>query len=478
MCMPAATPLRVRTRLNMHLRQSPFLGLIVVSLGAALATMDLAVNVAFPSISAAFALETRAIRWVIICYVLTYSSLMLAFGKLGDRIGHRQVFRAGLIVSVLGLVLCSIAADYVSLLAARIVQGVGTSLVLSCAPALATLLYDESRRTNALGRYASLTALASVAAPLIGGASIAALGWSGVFWFRVPLALLALLMLPLLQILDQRPSATRAAPNLAGSMLLATSLAFLLLTPALLEAGAWPWFAVITAGTGLAALYAFIKRERAAHDPVLPLALVRDTHFVIANVAGIIVHFAAFSVPLLVPFYLVRVAAYAPLASGAVLALSPAGILIGSAVAAKMVGALGVRRAALVGGALVAIGSVTIALWSAMPWLTVILASLLLHGVGTGLFHVAYTDIVVAALPRGERGVAGSLTMVTRTVGVMTAATALTALMHQVEMHGVAAGESESAAFAQAFTIVFAFVALLLSTSLIAIALRRRTSSS
>ena len=163
------------------MKATPLAGLVVVSLGASLAAMDLAVNVAFSSITDAFTLETRSIRWVVICYVLTYSSLMLAFGKLGDRIGHRRVFRAGLVVSALGLVLCALAADYGSLLAARVVQGIGTALVLSCAPALATLLYDESRRINALGSYSSLTALAAVIAPLAGGASIAALGWSGVF---------------------------------------------------------------------------------------------------------------------------------------------------------------------------------------------------------------------------------------------------------------------------------------------------------
>lgn len=457
-------------------RHAPFLGLAVVSLGASLATMDLAVNVAFPSISAAFALETRAIRWVIICYVLTYSSLMLAFGKLGDRIGHRQVFRAGLVLSVIGLALCSLAADYESLLAARVVHGVSTALVLSCAPALATLLYDESRRTSALGRYASLTALASVLAPLIGGASIAALGWSGVFWFRVPVAVLALLLLPLLRNVDQRPSSTRGAANLAGSILLATSLAFLLITPALIEAAASHWYAAITAAIGLVALYAFIRHERAAHDPVLPLALMRDSDFALSNLAGVVVHFVAFAAPLLVPYYLVRVAGYAPIESGAVLALSPAGMLIGSALAANMARAIGVRNAALLGGALVAAGSVMIASWSAMPWLAVILTTLLLHGIGLGLFHVTYTDMVIAALPRGERGVGGSLTMVTRTVGIMTGATALTALVHQLEARDVAAGAADTAAFAHAFTIVFWFTAVLLAVFLAAVVLRRHTS--
>ena len=457
------------------LRPTPLAGLIVVSLGASLATMDIAVNVAFPSITAAFELETRAIRWVVIAYVLTYSSLMLAFGKLGDRIGHRQVFRAGLVLSAVAFVLCALAADYPTLLAARVVQGVATALVLSCAPALATLLYDEAGRTRALGRYASLTAFASVVAPLVGGVSIAALGWAGVFWFRAPLALLALVLLPLLEPVDRPRVASPSASNLAGSVLLATALAFLLLTPALLDLAASKGYAVLTAAIGLAALYAFVRHERRAPDPVLPMALMRSADFVMPNAAAIVVHFTAFAVPLLVPYYLARVAGYTPLESGAVLALSPAGMLIGSALAARTVGAIGVRKAALLGGALVAAGSATIAAWSMMPWLPLILATLFLHGAGVGLFHVAYTDIVVAALPRGERGVAGSLTMVTRTVGVMTAATALTALTHALESRGPGVDASAVAAFAQAHSTVFLVAALLPIAFYAASTLRRRT---
>jgi MFS family permease len=209
----------------------------------------------------------------------------------------------------------------------------------------------------------------------------------------------------------------------------------------------------------------------------MPLALMRDPDFVLPNLAAIAVHFVAFAVPLLVPYYLTRIAGYPPVESGAVLALSPAGILIGSALAAKTVATIGVRRTALLGGALVAVGSVTIVLWAKTPWLPMILGTLLLHGVGVGLFQVAYADIIVAALPRGDRGVAGSLTMVTRTVGIMSAATALTALLHIVESRRIASGALEAAAFADAFATVFLYAALLLAAFFAASKLRRRTWS-
>ena len=90
----------------------PLFALITIGLGASIAPMDFAVNVAFPAITAAFALEVQAIRWVVICYVITYASLLLAFGKLGDVIGHRAVFRAGLIVGTLSFAACGLAPTY------------------------------------------------------------------------------------------------------------------------------------------------------------------------------------------------------------------------------------------------------------------------------------------------------------------------------------------------------------------------------
>jgi MFS family permease len=436
--------------------------------------MDLAVNVAFPSITAAFALETQAIRWVVVCYVLTYSSLLLAFGRLGDLVGHRRVFRAGLLLGVVAYALCALAPDFESLLAARIVQGVSTALVLSCAPALATMLFEESRRTRALGAYSSLSALASVVAPLIGGASIVALGWSGVFWFRLPVAALALALLPLLPNLHEPRLGKGGSFDLMGSILLAISLALLLLSPTLMRSDGLIGVALVAAFAGIAGLSAFVFYQRNAAQSILPLAAIRDLDFALTNLASVAVHFVIFAVPLLVPYYLERIAGYTPVTSGAVLALLPAGVLIGSALAATIVRMLDARRTALLGGFVVAIGQFAITLWPTLPTPAPIVVTLMLHGVGIGVFQVAYTDIVVATLPRQDRGVAGALTMLTRTLGVVTAATALTAALHVLESRQLAAGVLPKTAFVDAFATVFRYSALLLAAFFTLSCLRRR----
>src|SRR5215510_15781960 len=112
-----------------------WLRLVLVGLGTAVVPLDTAVNIAFPDITTSFGLPIEAIQWVVICYVLTYTSLMLAFGRVGDIFGHGRVFRAGLLWSAMALLLCAVAPAYGWLLFFRVLQGIGAGLVISVAPA-------------------------------------------------------------------------------------------------------------------------------------------------------------------------------------------------------------------------------------------------------------------------------------------------------------------------------------------------------
>ena len=440
----------------------PLLGLLVVGFGASLAPLDFAVNIAFPAITDAFALETRAIRWVAICYVLTYASLMLAFGRLGDVIGYRRVFRAGLIIGSVAFALCALAPTYAWLLTARVVQGVSAALVLSCAPALATSLYDESRRTWALGAYASTAAAAGVAAPLLGGLSVALLDWAGVFWFRVPIALLALASLPLLPAAPRLPPAEASrAFDFAGAALLATGLALLLLAPAILQTAGTYWTPLVVAAGGALLFCAFVLRQRKAAAPMLPRSVVRDIDFWLPGMASVAAHTTSFAIPVVVPYYLSRIAGWGPMQSGALLALWALGALFGSALAARAIDTFGVRAVALAAAGVVAAGLFFIALWPDAPSLSVMSASLLLQGAGLGLFMLAYSDMVIAALPQRDRGVAGSLTMLTRTVGIVLGAVWITATLHAAEARHIGIGMPPREAFLAAFHAVFRLAAAL-----------------
>lgn len=166
--------------------------LFAILLGTLLGPLDSSVNIAFPDITHHFGIEIDAIRWVVVVYVSTYASLMLVFGRIGDLFGHRRVFILGLLVCIAGLLLCSLANQFELLLISRVVQGVGTAMVLSCGAALATHLFDEDARARILGLYAMSFGVGGALGPALGGTLVDHFGWTAAFWSRIPLAAFAL----------------------------------------------------------------------------------------------------------------------------------------------------------------------------------------------------------------------------------------------------------------------------------------------
>lgn len=436
--------------------RTPAIGLAVVGLGASIGPLDFSVTVAFPAITAAFALQTSDIRWVAVWYVLSYGSLMLAFGALGDRIGHLRVFRLGLVLSALAYGLGAMAPSYHWLLATRVLQGVAVALTLSCGPALAIAVFADHQRTRALAGYAAMASLAGVIAPIVGGASVALLGWPGVYWFRLPIVLLALACLPLLGPDIGKDQGRPSTPfDLAGAVLLSGSVALLLLLPALLRPDKAGLLALPAALGSFGLMTMFVRGQRRSHTPFLPHAVVRDGDFILANLSSVVVQFTSFAIPLTVPYYLTRIAGWGPLATGGLLAVWALGAMAGSAVASRAVRRRSARRTAFVAGLLVIAGLVAIGLWPRTPHYPFMVASLLVQGLGIGLFQVAYTDLVVVALPPSARGIAGSLTMVTRTVGIVIGASGWIWLLQAIESTSLGAGASVRDAFITAFDTVF-----------------------
>lgn len=448
-------------------------GLFVVGLGTLAAPLDTSVNIAFPDITRAFALEVQDIRWVVIAYVLTYSSLMLVFGKLGDLLGYARIFRLGLLVSAAGFVGCGLAPTYALLLVGRMLQGIGVALILSCGPALATSLFDESQRVRALGAYAAITAVGSALGPLIGGILVERWGWAAVFWFRAPLVLAALALSGRIAAAPQAGSARGF--DALGALLLVIWMSALLLAFAIPMGFLGPVAPLALAALGVLGLAAFLVHEAHHPEPIVRPALFRDVDLAVLNAASVAVNFAAFSVLLLVPYYLVRIGGLEAGLGGLVLALSAGGTVIGAWLAGRLARHARSGLIALAGIVLNVCGLGAISLWGAGTGFAVIAATLCAQGFGVGLFQVAYTDRVTATLPAKDRGVAGSLTMVTRTIGIVSAATGLSAAFRTFEQSALSAGMNAAEAFLTGFQLTFLWVAVGLALYLGASLLRPRT---
>ena len=450
------------------------LRLVLIGLGTSVVPLDSAVNIAFPDITGSFGLPIEMIQWVVICYVLTHASLMLAFGRLGDVFGYGRVFRAGLLWNAVAFLCCAAAPSYGWLLFFRVLQGIGAALILSCAPALVTGLFPEDRRSRALAVFTMMHALGSAGGPLIGGLLVDFWGWPAVFWFRAPIALTALVFL---EGVPGAPRHGRREPvDILGAALLALAISTLLLTfNRLQQPGRGLLPAIVLAGVAAASFYGFIRRERRVARPIVNLDFFRIGGFAAVNGASVLVYLTSFSVMLFAPYYLVRMTDLPLPLAGAVLAASSIGSIAASPVAGRVIERLPAARIAALGAVLNGAGLSLIGGWDLGTSAVLVVAPLVLQGFGLGLFQVAYMDIVMGTLPPQHRGVAGSLAMLTRTLGVVAGATLLTLVFHALGGASPANAGAAADGFLSAFRATFRLAGIVsAATGLVAVWLARR----
>jgi MFS family permease len=179
------------------------------------------------------------------------------------------------------------------------------------------------------------------------------------------------------------------------------------------------WFALLSAF----AFAAFILRESGAARPIIAIEILKDRSFTLLNLVSVLVNLAAFSVWLLVPYFLVRVPAYSLTESGGILAMAAAGAALAAPIGGRLAGRrISAQQLAIAGAAANGIGLLLLGAWTEQTPTILRITALVVQGAGLGFFQLAYSDIVTAALPPKDRGVAGSLVLLTRTLGTVTAA--------------------------------------------------------
>jgi MFS family permease len=409
--------------------RSPWVGLAVVCLGSLVAPLDTAVPVAFPVITAAFGLPLREAQWVVIPFVIGQLSMALIFGYLGDRLGHRRVFAMGLGASLLAHAAIAFVTDFVMLAVLRLVQGMAVGMAVACAPALATLLFPASEKARVLAWYAAATSLAMALGPWIGGWMIHAFGWPAVFWFRAPVSLVALLMLPLLGRPGPLPARAESTSRFdwpgATGLTVAMACVGLALSALTHPEGIGAWGVLILA-LAIVSSALFVRHESRAAHPVLRMTPFRSLRFSGIQAASVTIQMTGFANLMLVPFVMLREAGAAVASVGVVVSAYPAGGVLGSLLVGRF--ARGVRAETLIACGLA--GSATGLMFTATllylnPASTLVAMSLLASGLALGVFQPGYMDATTSMLPLSERGVAGSLVTVSRLLGIMIAVTCI-----------------------------------------------------
>lgn len=333
---------------------------LLAALGALLMSLDSAINIVLPAMAGAFGVGPAAIRWVIICYVLTYAFTAFVAGVLADRLGPGPVFTVGLWLSAAAFVGYALAHTYGTVLLLRVAQGLGGGLVYGTAPALVTLSLPRERHGRGLGLMSLGLGVGLGIGPLVGGALLEGFGWWAAFVFRAPLFLA-------LGVLAQ----TRIR-RLGGA------------TPV---------------------------RRRVALADLLRLPVLR------AALLAFLSNHAQFSVWLLMPFFLVGPLGLTPTVGGLVFALTPLANALVAPLGGWATDRVGARGPLACGLALEVAGLLTIGTLSGTPSLALVGVAMALVGLGVGLFQVPNLALMMASFPPAQQGVAGGLAFLSRTLG-------------------------------------------------------------
>ncbi|MGI8922196.1 MAG: MFS transporter [Solirubrobacteraceae bacterium] len=290
------------------------LTLVACIVGSGMVFLDgTVVNVALPAIRHELGGGLAAQEWVVEGYLLSLSALLLIGGSLGDLLGRRRIFAAGIVsFGALSLV-CAIAPTIDTLIAARVLQGVAGALLVPSTLALLMDTFPESERGAAIGTWTAFGGVATVIGPLGGGALVDAASWRWVFAINLAPAVITLLLLRF------APPGHRESARIdfTGALLAALGLAGPVF--ALIEQPREGWsspLVLVALIAGLALLAAFLVWERRAHSPMLPLDVFRSRNFSVGNGATLAIYGGLGAFTFTLPVYLQQVAGYRALQAG------------------------------------------------------------------------------------------------------------------------------------------------------------------
>jgi len=275
---------------------------------------SLVVVTALPSIHRSVGGSIATLEWAVNAYALTFAAGIITCAALGDRLGHRRVYVAGLALFTIASALCAVAPDSGLLIAFRAVQGLGAAAVTPLALTILASAFPAERRGAIVGVFGGIGGLAVAGGPLVGGAVVQGLDWHWIFWINVPIGVAAVIGSALFLPAGRRQE-TRldlpAVPLVAGG---AAVLAW-----GLVRVGGSGWgdpAGIAALAGGVALLAGFVLRERSAAEPMLPLRLFRVRGFAAANLTSFFMSGAIFSAAFLTAQYFQLGLGYSPLATG------------------------------------------------------------------------------------------------------------------------------------------------------------------
>jgi EmrB/QacA subfamily drug resistance transporter len=375
------------------------------------------VNVALPTIGRDLHASVAGLQWIIDSYTLVLASLLMLSGATADRVGRRRVFQIGLVVFTAGSGLCSLAPGLGWLIAFRMAQAVGGSMLNPVAMSIITNTFtDKAERARAIGVWGGAYGLSLALGPVLGGVLVDTVGWRGAFWINIPVGIAAIALTARF-VPESRASRPRRRDPI-GQALIVVMLGSL--TYAIIEGPEFGWHAPIILAlfvVAAAALVAFVAYELHHTEPVLDPRFFRSVPFAGSVLTAICATAAVGGFLFLGTLYLQDARGMSALHAGLHILPMAAMMALGAVLSGRILARRGARLPMLVAGLGIAAGGVLLSRLTASSPLLPILVAFAVFGIGGGVVNAPITYNAVSGMPVSQAGVASSIASTSRQIG-------------------------------------------------------------
>ena len=374
------------------------------------------VNVALPAIRHDIHASVSGLQWITAAYTVTLASLLMLGGSTADRLGRVRVFQFGLAVFTVASLGCSLAPGIGWLVAFRVLQGVGGSMLNPVAMSIIRNTFEDPReRAQAIGIWAAVVGISMALGPVLGGALVG-LSWRAVFLVNIPIGLAAIALTA--RFVPESRAERARRPDPVGQVLVMAMLATL--TSSIIEGPRLGWGSpaeLALAATAATALVALVRHELRTVDPLIELRFFNSRPFAAATVIAVAA-FTAFAGFLFVnTLYLQEVRGLSPVNAGLCTLPIAAMTIVFGPISGRVVGARGVRLPLVIGGLGMGLSALMLVSLSAHTSLGWLLGAYFVFGLGFGAVNPPITNTAVSGMPPSQAGVAAAVASTSRMVG-------------------------------------------------------------
>jgi EmrB/QacA subfamily drug resistance transporter len=446
---------------------SRWIALVVLCAGFLMIILDQTiVNVALPSIQDDLDFTQSSLAWVVNAYLIAFGGVLLLAGRLGDLIGRKRVFLAGLAVFTVASFLCGLAQSPEMLIGARFVQGLGGAMAAAVILGMIVTMFPEpADQAKAIGIYSFVASAGGAIGLLAGGVLTEWINWHWIFFVNIPIGVATAVFAVRLLEHEEGIGLGRGA-DVPGAVLIVSSLMLGVYT--IVEAAEAGWGSGQTLGLGavaLALLAAFVARQASARNPLVPLRMFRSRNVTGANLIQVLMVAGLFGMFFLGALYMQRVLGYDAIEVG--LAFLPVALAIGALAlgfSARLITRFGARATLIPGLVLVVAG---LALFRGAPveadYVTDLLPTMVLLGVGAGLAFPALMTLAMSGATASDSGLASGLVNTTQQVGGALGLAVLATLSTTRTDGLLEDGESTAEALTGGYQLAFGIGAILVA---------------